>query len=333
VKQVGRELGVRYVLEGSVRKAGGRVRITAQLIEATTGVHLWADRFDGSLEDVFDLQDQVANSVAGVIEPTLRAAEIRRSSERPTSDLTAYDLYLRALPDWASYEKHRIVRALYLLGKAIERDPDYGPALALAAHCHSWLAAAGDTRGNPGTALELARRALRAAPEDPEVLAAGAYVLGIHGEDIAVAISLVDRALALNPSFARDWLGSGLLRAFAGDPDLALEHFSTFQRLDPSERFPAALTAVATALFFKCRFDQAAAKLLQSLELAPDFAITYRLLASCYAHLGQIGEAQEIVGRLRAITPVVVPRVIPFRNAEHRELFLSGLQLAMGEVA
>jgi TolB-like protein/class 3 adenylate cyclase/Tfp pilus assembly protein PilF len=331
VKQVGRELGVRYVLEGSVRKAGDRVRITAQLIDAITGAHLWADRFDGSLEDVFDLQDKVAVSVAGIIEPTLRAAEIRRSSERPTPDLTVYDLYLRALPDWASYEKHRIVRALDLLEKAIERDPEYGPVLALAAHCHSWLAAAGDTRGNSGTALELARRALRAAPEDPEVLAAGAYVLGIHGEDIAVAISLVDRALALNPSFARGWLGSGLLRAFAGNPDLALEHFTTFQRLDPSERFPAALTAVATALFFKHRFNEAAAKLLQSLELAPDFAITYRLLASCYAHLGQIGEAQEIVGRLRAITSVVVPRVIPFRNSEHRELFLSGLRLAAGE--
>ena len=331
VKQVGRELGVRYVLEGSVRKAGNRVRITAQLIDALGGTHLWADRFDGSLEDIFDLQDKVAVSVAGVIEPTLRAAEIRRSSERPTPDLTAYDLYLRALPDWASYEKHRVERALDLLGKAIERDPGYGPALALAAHCHSWLAAAGDAKGNPGKALEFARRALRAAPEDPEVLAAGAYVLGIHSEDIDVAISLVDRALLINPSFARGWLGSGLLRAFAGDPDLALQHFNTFRRLDPSERFPAALTAIATALFFKRRFDEAAAKLLQSLEQAPDFAITYRLLASCHAHLGEIDEAQEIVRRLRVITPVVVPSVIPFRNPEHRELFLSGLRLGIGE--
>ena len=331
VKQVGRELGVRYVLEGSVRKAGNRVRITAQLIDALGGTHLWADRFDGSLEDILDLQDKVAVSVAGVIEPTLRAAEIRRSRERPTPDLTAYNLYLRALPDWASYEKHRVERALDLLGKAIERDPGYGPALALAAHCHSWLAAAGDAKGNPGKALEFARRALRAAPEDPEVLAAGAYVLGIHGEDIAVAISLVDRALLINPSFARGWLGSGLLRAFAGDPDLALQHFNTFQRLDPSERFPAALTAIATALFFKRRFDEAAAKLLQSLERVPDFAITYRLLASCHAHLGEIDEAQEIVRRLRVITPVVVPSVIPFRNPEHRELFLSGLRLGIGE--
>jgi TolB-like protein/class 3 adenylate cyclase len=139
VKQVGRELGVRYVLEGSVRNAGQRVRITAQLIDALTGTHLWADRFDGSLADIFDLQDKVAISVAGVIEPTLQAAEIRRSSERPTNDLTAYDLYLHALPQWGSFEKDRVFQALDLLGQAVERDPHYGPALALAAFCHHQL--------------------------------------------------------------------------------------------------------------------------------------------------------------------------------------------------
>jgi adenylate cyclase len=139
VKQVGRDLGVRYVLEGSVRKAGQRVRITAQLIDALSGTHLWADRFDGSLEDVFELQDQVAISAVGVIEPTLQAAEIRRSTARPTNDLAAYDLYLRALQHWGSYEKDRILLALDLLGQAVERDPHYGPALALAAHCHHLL--------------------------------------------------------------------------------------------------------------------------------------------------------------------------------------------------
>src|SRR6201981_3390025 len=140
VKQVGRELGVRYVLEGSVRKAGGRVRITGQLIDAVTGTHLWADRFDGSLEDVFDLQDKVAVSVAGIIEPTLQVAEIRRSSERPTNDLTAYDLYLRALPlSGHTFEKDRIAQALDLLRQAIKRDARYGPALALSTSCHHVL--------------------------------------------------------------------------------------------------------------------------------------------------------------------------------------------------
>jgi len=139
VKQVGRELGVRYVLEGSVRKAGGRVRITAQLIEASSGAHLWADRFDGSLEDVFELQDKVASSIAGVIEPTLQAAEIRLSVERHTSDLTAYDLYLRARAVGSSYEKDDVAQALDLLGQAIAREPHYGPFLAQAATSASIL--------------------------------------------------------------------------------------------------------------------------------------------------------------------------------------------------
>src|SRR4029077_2290378 len=147
VKQVGRELGVRYVLEGSVRKGGSRVRITAQLIDATNGAHLWADRFDGLLEDVFELQDKVALNVAGIIEPTLQAAEIRRSATRPTNDLTAYDLYLRAIAPIRSgeWEKERYLQGLDLLGKVIKRDPRYGPALALAAFCHQALHSAGWT--------------------------------------------------------------------------------------------------------------------------------------------------------------------------------------------
>ena len=139
MKQVGRELGVRYVLEGSVRKGGNRVRITAQLIEAETGAHLWADRFDGSLEDVFELQDKVAISVAGVIEPALQAAEIRRSAARPTNDLTAYDLYLRALATYYPITKERLLEALGLLEQAIAIDRHCGPALSLAAMCQMRL--------------------------------------------------------------------------------------------------------------------------------------------------------------------------------------------------
>jgi adenylate cyclase len=330
VKQVGRELGVRYVLEGSVRKAGERVRITAQLIETTTGAHLWADRFDGLLEDVFDLQDKVASSVAGVIEPALRAAEIQRSNHRSTQDLTAYDLYLRALPEAASYEKARIHRALDLLGQAIERDPRYGPALAVAAHCHHQLQDAGDGETHRGQAVDLARRALQAAPEDPEVLAVAAFVLGVRGEDIDVAISLADRALTLNPSFALGWYWSGVLRVIAGQPDLAIDHFEAFLRLSPRERPSAHLTGIGMALFINRQFEEAAAKLLGSLERVPNFTVSLRFLAASYAHMGRLDEARAIVARLRAITPQVMPRV-QLRNPEHHELYLSGLRLAAGE--
>jgi TolB-like protein len=186
VKQVGRELGVRYVLEGSVRKAGGRVRITAQLIDAVTGTHLWADRFDGSLEDVFDLQDKVAVSVAGVIEPALQAAETAHSVGRPTTDLTAYDLYLRAYAMALSSARH-IPEALRLMEKAIARDPRYGNALAWAAFCCYRLVGDGrseDPEVDRLKGADFARRALEVAGDDPGILANAAQALAYFGEDI-----------------------------------------------------------------------------------------------------------------------------------------------------
>ena len=333
VKQMGRELGVRYVLEGSVRKAGQRVRITAQLIDAASGAHLWADRFDGSIEDVFELQDQVAISVAGVIEPTLQAAEVRRSAARPTKDLSAYDLYLRALPHQFSFGTDRNTLVIDLLGQAIERDPHYGPALALAAFFHAQLDVNGrtdDREATQRTAIDFARRALRVAHDDPEVLGPGAFVLGWYGEDIDVAVGLIDRCLDLNPSFARGWYWSAVLRLFVGDPNLAIEHFEASMRLSPRDRFGAPLTGIGGALLFSRRFDEAAAKLRASLEQHPTFALTYRFLAACYAHMGRLEDARDVVERLRAISPVVVPSVTPFRNPEHSELLLSGLRLAAG---
>jgi TolB-like protein len=332
VKQVGRELGVRYVLEGSVRKAGQRVRITGQLIDALTGTHLWADRFDGSLEDVFELQDKVALSVAGVIEPTLQAAEILRSSDRPTSDLTAYDLYLRALA--RPWDKEGIVAALNLLGQAIERDPHYGPALALAARCHQNLHVTGwtkDPESNGRAGVDLARRALRTGAEYPDVLGHAAYALAYFGEDIDSAIELVDRALALHPSFADGWVISGWLRLWAGQPEPAIGHFQTSLRLSPRARRAGTFMAIGVANFFAKRFDDAAAMLLRSLQEHPGWAPTYRFLAACYAHLGRLDDAREMVRRLRAITSVVVPNAMHWRNPEHRKLYLSGLRLAAGE--
>jgi TolB-like protein/class 3 adenylate cyclase len=333
VKQVGRELGVRYVLEGSVRKAAGRVRITAQLIEATSGTHLWADRFDGSLEDVFDLQDKVALSVAGVIEPALQAAEIRRSSERMTNDLTAYDLYLRG---YAMYftSARQIPEVLRLMEQAIARDPSYGPALAWAAMCcHRLLY---DNRSeNPEADLvkgaDFARRALEVAGDDPGILVNAAFALAYFGEDIGAMMAFVDRALSLNPSFARGWHLSGVLKLWAGQPNIAIEHLGTALRLSPRARTGWSHADLGAAYFVSRRFDEAVPELRLVIQEDPSLPLAYRFLAACFAHMGRLDEAREVVERLRAITPVVVPDANFLRNPEHRELFLSGLCLAAGE--
>jgi TolB-like protein len=228
VKQVGKELGVMYVLEGSVRKAGNRIRITGQLLDATIGAHLWADHFDGTLEDIFELQDNVASSVAGVIEPTLQAAEYRRSTQRPTTDLTAYDIYLQANAYSQSWERERTIRALDLLQQAIKRDARYGLALVQAAVCYYMLDVNGwseDRQRNRQDGVDLARRALQAAGDDANVLGDAARVLGYFEPDIDPAIALIDRALDLSPSFAIGWLRSGWLRLWAGHSDLAIAHF------------------------------------------------------------------------------------------------------------
>jgi len=330
VKQVARELGVRYVLEGSVRKAGGRVRITAQLIYAPTGTHLWADRFDGSLEDVFELQDKVATSVAGVIEPTLQAAETARAAHRPTNDLTAYDLYLRAY----ALDLTSAPEALRLLDQAIERDPHYGPALALAANFHAQRCIAGwsqDPEADCRKGADLARRALRAGGDDPSTIVNAAGALAFFGDDIGAMMGLVDRALALNPSFARGWNNSGLLSLFAGQPERAIEHAETALRLSPRARVGTTVGIIGTAHLVSRRFGEALPKLLLAIQEAPTFPVPYRWLASCYAHMGRLDEARDVVKRLRALTPVVVPSATQFRNPEHRELLLSGLRLAATE--
>jgi adenylate cyclase len=335
VKQMGRELGVRYVLEGSVRKGGNRVRITAQLIEAETGAHLWADRFDGSLEDVFDLQDKVAIDVAGVIEPALQAAEVRRSAARPTHDVTAYDLYLRALATYYPITKDRLLEALDLLQQAIAIDRHCGPALSLAAMCRMRLFREGwaEEPESAGEAVDLARQALQAAADDPGILANAAFVLANFGEDIGAMMALVDRALTLTPSFSRGWFLGGVLRLWAGQHDLAIEHAQTALRLSPRERTGTPLSLIGEAHFFKREFDEAASKLLLSVQENPGYPHSYRVLAACYAQMGRLDEARAIVARLRSITPRLVPSAAQLRRLPDRELFLSGLRVAADEAA
>jgi tetratricopeptide (TPR) repeat protein len=276
----------------------------------------------------------VAVSVAGAIEPTLQAAEIRRATAPTRVDLTVYDLYLRALAAMFPTTKEGVLKALGLLERAIEVDPRYGPALAWAANGYQVLVNNGwveDTETSRLKAGDLARRALQVGESDPTILANPAFVLAHLGEDIGAMTALIDRALTLNPSFARGWYRSGILRLFAGQPDLAIKHAEISLRLSPRERIGQPTIVVGAAYFFKRQFDKAASKLLLAIQDDPGLPGPYRILAACYAHMGRLKEAREVVRRLRSITSIVIPDASFLRDVEHRELFLSGLHLAAGE--
>ena len=334
VKQVGRDLGVRYVLEGSVRKGGGRVRITAQLIDATNDAHLWADRFDGSLEDVFDLQDEVAHECRRCHRADTASCRSCPFGTRPTNDLTAYDHFLRALPYFFSATKEGFRRALDLLDQAIARDPGYAPTLAYAAICRMrlyWDGWSDDPEEDRRQAIDLARRALQAAGDDPVALINAAYVQATFDEELGGVVAIFDRALALNPSYARGWSLSGTQRMHAGQLDIAIEQIQRAMRLSPRERSNTSLTVLGVARFLNRQFDVAAETLEAAVQENPGYPASYRALASCYAHMGRLEEARAVIERLKALTPAIIPRLVPWRNREQRELYLSGLRLAAGE--
>jgi TolB-like protein len=336
VKRVGRELGVRYLLEGSVRRSGERVRITVQLIDAETGAHLWADRFDGALDAIFELQDQVAVSVAGVIEPALEIAEGERSARRATADPTAYDLYLRALPLHLAFEASRIGEALRLLNRAIARDPRFGPALALAAWCHvqhETFGLAADVEANRSAGLDLARRALEVAGDDVSVLAPAAFALARFSTNMTdAAIGLVGRGLERNPSCARGWYVSGWLHLWDGQAEIAVRHFQTAARLNPRDQTPFATYGIGVALYCERRFAEAASHMVLALQQLPQFLSVHRWLAATYAQLGRIEEARRVVQELRALTPHVMPLTYFWRDAGYVALMHEGLRLAIGDV-
>ena len=304
VKQIGRELGVRYVLEGSVRKGGNRVRITAQLIDATNGAHLWADRFDGSLEDVFELQDKVAISVAGVIEPTLRHSEIERARRKRPDSLDAYDLYLRALPDAFAAMPEDADKALALLGKAIELEPDFAAAHAIVAFCHEQRYLRGGMQEETRiAALRHARLAI-AGGDDASALATAGFVIAVCGRDYEAALAAFDRSFALSSSSALALGFSSIVRAWKGDDAIAVEQANRALRLspfDPQRNLPH--VGLAYAHFAAGRFEETVAAASLATQSNPRFIVPIILHAAALGCLDRSEDAKTVVQRLLELQP------------------------------
>ena len=308
IRKVGRELGVRYVLEGSVRKSGNRVRITVQLIEAASGTHIWADRFDGTLDDVFDLQDRVTASVATAISPTLRNAEIQRAQRAPTNNPQAYDLLLRALAHYRNWTRAGHDEAVRLLRQAITIDPNYALGYA---HLSAvfWMMCSQGWVDRADTAvadmLSLARTALTLDGEDPEVLIVVGTVTALPGGDFSGGIALVNKAIALNPNSAVAFRAAGNLYARAGDATRALASLAQAERLDPYDTGPTGTgySAHIVAHFVTGAYDAALEWCDKSLRDRPRSAAALRYRAACLGLLGRLAEAQQTVLRLRELVP------------------------------
>jgi len=305
VKQVSRELGVRYVLEGSVRKGGNRVRITAQLIDAATGAHLWADRFDGLLEDVFELQDNVASSVTGVIEPTLRQAEIERARRKRPDSLDAYDLYLRALPHAFTAMPEDADKALALLIKAVELEPDYAVAHAIIAFCHEQRYLRGGMQEETRlAALHHARLAIAGGGDDAAALATAGFVIAVCGRDYETAVTAFDRSFALSSSLALALGFSSIVRAWRGDDAIAVEQANRALRLSPFDPLLyLPYVGLAYAHFAAGRFEETVAAASLATQSNPRFSVPQILLTAALSCLDRSQEAKAAVQRLLELQP------------------------------
>jgi TolB-like protein len=338
VKQVGRELGVRYVVEGSVRRAGDRLRITSQLIDASTGAHLWADRFDGTMAVVFDLQDQVASSIVGAITPKVEQAEIERARRKPTESLEAYDYYLRGLATFdRTLNRENADEALRLFNEAIARDPEFALAYARAARCYSTRMSNGwmiDRVAETAEATRLATRAVHLGREDAIALSFGGYVLGYVGGDIEESAACIDQALALNPNLALAWGYSSWVNTCLGEPDKGVEHAGRAMRLSPLDpRLFSWQFCTALAHFCAGRYDDAVLWAERALRHQPHYASSRRIAAASHALAGRPAEAREMMARLREFNPAlrlsnladVLP---PFRRPDDRNRYIEALRKA-----
>jgi adenylate cyclase len=306
VRQIGRELGVRYVLEGSVRKAGSRVRITGQLVEAATGTHLWADRFDGTLEDVFELQDRAAANVAAAIEPNLRAAEITRAQRKPTESLRAYDFFLRSFPLLQKRDRESLIEAERLLRTAINIDAGFALALARLAVCH-WIMVSQNWADSADPAVNdmvhLARAAMAQDPDDPEVLRMAGWMLAQPGGDLMGGIRLIDRAIELNPNSAHALQTAALMRSYTGDTQLVITQLERSARLNPLNRNIDLYLAYMISYFVAGQFEAAADWAAKTLENFPNNAGALRYGAASLGLLGRVEEGRQVVQRLLSLVP------------------------------
>lgn len=336
VKQIGYELGVRYALEGSVRQAGHRVRITAQLIDASTGTHLWADRFDGELVDIFDLQDQVAANVVAAIGPKLEQAEIERVKRKPTGNLNAYDYFLRAMACFHRQGREANTEALRFFRKVIELDPDFAAAYALAARCYGrrkanrWMI---DPSQETAEASQLARQAIELGPDDAVALCNAGWVLDHVARDTHAGVVFIDRARALNPNLATAWLASGWARFHLTDFEFAIEHFARAMRLSPLDSLMCSMqTGMAAAHFCAGRCDEAASWAERALRENPNWHPALINAAASNALAGHLGRAQKIVSHLRDLDPALrisnISEFTPFPRPEDRERHEEGLRKA-----
>jgi len=305
VRQVGRDIGVRYVLEGSVRKAVNRVRITAQLIEVASGAHLWADRFDGSLEDIFELHDRVATEVAGAVEPNLRDAEINRSLRKPTTSLDAYDLYMRAMAAFRDPSEANLHAAMDLTGRAIALDPRFARALAARAMCFMHLHPEEEIDPHAvAEALRLAHAALAAASDDGEATAIAAMVVALMGGDIDTALAGAERALMLSPNGFLALNHNGWVQCAAGRPKAAIEPLVRALHLSPRDPFRGYCEmALAVAYRDSGRPQEALTWGRRAMLSLPALQGGYRVVAAALVDLGRVDEARGVVAQLLQTDP------------------------------
>lgn len=305
VKQVGRELGVRYVLEGSVRRTGGNARITGQLIDASTGMHVWAERYDRQSADIFALQDDIAMSVVGAIAPSLRRAEINRVKRKRPDSLDAYDLVLRAQPDVDSGMPEQVTQALVLLERAIALEPSYALAHGNAAMCHHCLfLRAGLREASRADSIRYARSAIGHGQDDAVALTLAGFSIGMDGHDRSAAFTALDAALAISPSSALTYILGSVMLGWGGDADRAIEWSERGMRLSPFDSWAfAAFDAQAMGHFHRGRYEEACRAAYRAVQANPRHSITHVQLAAALAKLGRLQEARTTAARVLELHP------------------------------